>query len=75
VFLNPKPYLKRAIRISSLKGDTRATLVKKQNFKCTYCKNKLIEFNTLHKWSTECDNILESFNVDFMRTIGEKINQ
>jgi retron-type reverse transcriptase len=69
MFLNPEPYLKRAVRISSLKGDARAILLEKQNFKCAYCKNKLIEFNTLHKWSIECDSILESFN--FKNTISE----
>jgi len=30
MFLNPEPYLKKAIRISSFKGDTRATLLEKK---------------------------------------------
>lgn len=72
MFLNPEPYLRRAVRISSLKGDTRAILLEKQEFKCAYCKNKLIEFNTLHKWSIECDSILESLNVDFKDTPHKK---
>ena len=58
--------------MSSFKGDSRATLLEKQNLKRAYCKNKLIEFNALHAWFTECDNILESFNVDFKSTVGEK---
>lgn len=73
MFLNPKLYLERAVRISSLKGDTRAILLEKQKFKCAYCKNKLIEFNTLQKWSVEYDDILENFNVDSESTLNNKL--
>jgi len=62
MFINPRPYLIRASRLSVLKGDIRAILLNKQEFKCVYCRNKLIEFDNLNKWSTECDNIIDNSN-------------
>jgi len=62
MFINPRPYLIRASRLSALKGDTRAILLNKQEFKCAYCHNKLIEFDNLNKWSTECDNTINNSN-------------
>lgn len=72
MFLNPKPYLIRAAWISALKGNTKAILLYEQEFKCAYCKNKLIEFDILHKWSIECGSTIESFNVDFESTWDNK---
>ena len=72
IFLNLKPYLTRASHFSALKGNTRAILLNTQKFKCTYCKNKLIEFDSLHRWSIECDSILKNFNVDLKSTFNDK---
>ena len=62
MFVNPRPSLIRAFRFSAFKGDTRAILLNKQEFKCAYCHNKLIEFDTLNKGSTECDNTITNSN-------------
>jgi retron-type reverse transcriptase len=72
MFVNPKPYLIRASRLSALKGDTRAILLDRQEFKCAYCKNKLLEFDNLNKWSTECDNIFDNSNTIFSKEIMNK---
>lgn len=61
-FINPKPYLLRASRFSALKGDIRAILLNKQEFKCAYCHNKLIDFDNLNTWSTESDAIINNLN-------------
>lgn len=73
MFINPKPYLIRASRFSALKGDTRAILLNKQEFKCTYCKNKLIEFDNLTKWSIECDDIIKNSINNLNITLDEGI--
>jgi len=62
MFINPRPYLIRASRLSVLKGDIRAILLNRQEFKCAYCHNRLIEFDNLNEWSTECDNTINNSN-------------
>jgi len=71
MLVNPNPYLKRAIYLSKNKGDIRAILIQKQDYKCPICNNNFIEFDHITQWSEEIDialknNILENntTNVD-----------
>ena len=50
MFINPKPYFMRASRLSVLKGDTKTILLNKQEFKCAYGHNELMEFDKAKEW-------------------------
>jgi hypothetical protein len=69
--INPIPYLLRASRRFAFINDNRAILFKKQNFKCVYCKDKLLEFDCLNKYSIECDTILYGFGINIISGFEE----
>ena len=50
---NPNPYIERALRISSYRGDHKSKLISKQKGRCLICQEPLINPDSFHTLDTK----------------------
>lgn len=69
-FVNPEPYIKRAINIASARNDVRAKLITMQRLTCPLCERPLIDWQRILTWDTDSNKLIDKLN-DF--NIGEDL--